>query len=527
VAGVPIAIVWWLRFEVILSSVLVGLIVGMALSLGASVLGRLVWEKRPDSEDVLFSELMIWGYLHRWRTQRQLGSALSMVEAMSEAQSAPADSLSATEQAKLLGRLVTSMETRDPYLHGHSRRVARHSWMIAKQMGLPRAEMTQIRAAAALHDVGKIKTPKAILHKPASLTDSEYETIKMHPGDGAQMVEVLCDPQLTSMVRHHHERLDGSGYPDGLRGQPIPLGARIIAVADTFDAITSARPYRSASPHEKAIAILKQEAGTKLDPAVVRAFCSHYAGRGPVALWSLLAVLPERAISWLSTGATGLASAVKVAAVAALVGGAAVSSATLGVPVAARHTGERSAKLTTAIQVRGGRGSLHTALVDPGSAAPPSHPTPSRERNVALHPRVRVSSAAQHTTDIQATGLGPTSGGHAEGAESSTDNAVPQPESETSASGKSAEARGQTEVRVTKGKGEAAHAKAEQTTGKGKDEAAHAKTEETTSKGKSEAAHAKTEETTSKGKSEEPPLATGKSEEAHAKKGATPAGEGA
>jgi HD-GYP domain-containing protein (c-di-GMP phosphodiesterase class II) len=153
------------------------------------------------------------------RTQRQLASAVSVVATIGEAHSALTGSLTSKEQAKLLGRLVTSTETRDPYLH--SRRVARHSWMIAKQMGLPRAEMTQIRAAAALHDVGKV-TPKAILHKPASLTDGEYGIIKMHPGDGAQMVEVLRDPQLTSMVRHHHERLDGTGYPHGLRGEPIP-----------------------------------------------------------------------------------------------------------------------------------------------------------------------------------------------------------------------------------------------------------------------------------------------------------------
>jgi hypothetical protein len=520
------AIVWWLRFEGILPSVLVGLLAGMALSLGASVLGRLVWEKRPDSEDVLFSELMIWGYLHRWRTQRQLASALSMVGAMSEEQRAPGGRLSSKEQAKLLGRLVTSMETRDPYLHGHSRRVARHSWMIAKQMGLPRAEVTRIRAAAALHDVGKIKTPKAILHKPASLTDSEYEVIKMHPGDGAQMVEALCDPQLTSMVRHHHERLDGTGYPDGLRGQPIPLGARIIAVADTFDAITSARPYRSASPHNKAIAILRQEAGTKLDPAVVRAFCSHYAGRGPVALWSLLAVLPERAISWLSTGATGLASAAKVAAVAALVGGAAVSSATLGVPVAAaRHATERPGELTSAVHARPQR----PAGMNP--AASPIQRIVSRKRNANLKPYARISSAAQRQTDPQATTSLGVASGHSEGAASSTDNAIAQHASETSASGQSQEAHGQTEARATKGKSEETYAKKETTT-KGKSEQAHPKTKEATTKGTSEEAHTHTEEAATKGKSEEAHVNTeeaatkGKSEEAHVKKGATAAGEG-
>ena len=161
---------------------------------------------------------MIWGYLHRWWTQRRLASALDMVGPMGGEQGRALDGLSRKEQAKLLEQLVAGMETRDPYLHGHSRRVARHSWMIAKRMGLPRAEVARIRTAAAIHDVGKINTPKAILHKPGALSDKEYEVIKLHPGEGALMATILRDPALTSIVRHHHERLDGTGYPDGLAG---------------------------------------------------------------------------------------------------------------------------------------------------------------------------------------------------------------------------------------------------------------------------------------------------------------------
>ncbi len=186
------------------------------------------------------------------------------------------------------------METRDPYLHGHSRRVARYAWMIAQQMKLPHGEVAKIRTAAALHDVGKSKTPKAILHKPGRLTDEEYGVIKLHPGEGAEMVAVLGDPELEAMVRHHHERLDGSGYPDGLAGEAIPLGARIISVADTFDAITSARPYRAASPHKRAIDILRDDAGSRLDPAAVKAFCDDYSGRRPLALWAIVCGLPDR-----------------------------------------------------------------------------------------------------------------------------------------------------------------------------------------------------------------------------------------
>ena len=211
VAGFPVATVFWLRASGTISSAPLGLILGMALSLGGSYLGCVGWEKWPRSEDLLFSELMIWGYLHRWRSQRRLASAQAMLGPMSEAQRRSAGGLSKKEQAKLLERLVAGMETRDPYLHGHSRRVARYSWMIAKRMGLPRAQVARIRTAAAIHDVGKIETPTTILHKAGSLTAGEYEVIKRHPDDGARTTAVLKDPELTSMVRHHHERLDGSG----------------------------------------------------------------------------------------------------------------------------------------------------------------------------------------------------------------------------------------------------------------------------------------------------------------------------
>ncbi len=308
----------------------------MGLSLCASQLGCVLWKKWPGSEDLLFSELMIWGYLHRLRAQRRLASALDMLGPTSEEQRRDVDGLSTKERAKLLGRLVAGIETRDPYLHGHSRRVARHAWMIARRMGLPRAEIARIRTAAAIHDVGKIEIPKAILHKAGPLSDAEYEVIQQHPGYGALMAAALGDPELTSMVEHHHERLDGTGYPDGLSGEEIPLGARIIAVADTFDAIVSERPYRRASPHKRALDTLKDEAGTRLDPAVVRAFRGHYAGRRPLAFWTFVAGLPERAVSWFGGSVASVASTAKVVAVAALVGGAALTSSTLGVPVAQR-----------------------------------------------------------------------------------------------------------------------------------------------------------------------------------------------
>jgi putative nucleotidyltransferase with HDIG domain len=337
VAGCPVAVVWWLRASAIVASAPLAIGLGMAISLAVSYLGRIAWEKTPGSEDVLFSELMIWGYLHRLRSQRRLANVPELLAPIGAAEHAKPRPGAQARNVKLLEQLVSGLETRDPYLHGHSRRVARHSWMIARQMGLPREEVLRIRTAAAIHDVGKINTPKSILHKPDRLTDSEYEIIKRHPGEGADMAEVLEDPQIVAIVRHHHERNDGSGYPSGLVGEAIPLGARIVAVADTFDAITSTRSYRAASAHKKAIDILKAEAGTHLDADVVKAFCAYYAGRGPVALWAFVGGLPEQSLTWLGNGAAGVASAAKVAALAAIVGGTAAAASHLAATTPAPH----------------------------------------------------------------------------------------------------------------------------------------------------------------------------------------------
>ena len=145
-------------------------------------------------------------------------------------------------------------------------------------MRLSPDDVAKVRTAAALHDVGKLHTPREILNKPGRLTDAEFALVQRHPGDGADMLRGIEEPEITAMVRHHHERLDGAGYPAGLTGQEIPVGARIIAVADTFDAITSSRPYRKAANHKRALDVLSREAGSQLDGAAVRPSSSTTAG---------------------------------------------------------------------------------------------------------------------------------------------------------------------------------------------------------------------------------------------------------
>ena len=156
------------------------------------------------------------------------------------------------------------------------------------------------------------------------------------------MVACLGDPKLTAIVRHHHERLDGTGYPAGLAAEQIPIGARIVAVADTFDAIVSTRPYRPAAPHKRAIDVLVGESGAHFDPAVVDAFLGRYSGKYAVALWSVLAVLPQAAFAW-QRARRGVRRPSSPGQQAATVGAmAALAAVALAAPGAPKHD-QRSA----------------------------------------------------------------------------------------------------------------------------------------------------------------------------------------
>ncbi|HVX28911.1 MAG TPA: HD-GYP domain-containing protein, partial [Nitrolancea sp.] len=168
--------------------------------------------------------------------------------------------------------LVEAVEAKDPYTRGHTQRVAELAVLIAQDLGLHGERLKTLNQAAMLHDIGKISVPDAILNKPGRLTAEEFEFVKEHPVRGHRIIQnVRSLRQEIAGVRHHHERLDGSGYPDGLKGDEIPLDARIIAVADVFDALTSARPYRGPWSSEHAFQILDQEAGLTLDADCVQA----------------------------------------------------------------------------------------------------------------------------------------------------------------------------------------------------------------------------------------------------------------
>jgi putative nucleotidyltransferase with HDIG domain len=173
---------------------------------------------------------------------------------------------------KTLESLAKSLEARDTYTRGHSQRVCEVSLMIGERLGFGAEALEELRVGTILHDIGKIGVPDAILNKPGRLTDEEFATMKSHPVVGYE----ICRPLMLSegvlmIIRNHHEKLDGSGYPDGLKGGELPLSLRIVCVADAFDAMSSSRPYRSVMDINHVLAELSKGAGVQFDPVVVEA----------------------------------------------------------------------------------------------------------------------------------------------------------------------------------------------------------------------------------------------------------------
>jgi putative nucleotidyltransferase with HDIG domain len=169
--------------------------------------------------------------------------------------------------------MASAIDAKSPWTRGHSERMTRHAMAIGKQLGLDTPTLNHLRLGCILHDIGKIGTYESILDKPGRLTDEEMAIMKQHPVRGEEILRPIRQfKPILPVIRHHHEHYDGKGYPDGLKGEDIPLLARIAALADTYDAMTADRPYREASSRGKAIAEIKRCAGTQFDPSIAAVF---------------------------------------------------------------------------------------------------------------------------------------------------------------------------------------------------------------------------------------------------------------
>ena len=180
--------------------------------------------------------------------------------------------------------LARALEAKDAYTRGHSIRVSRYAVATAEMLGFDAAALEAIRLGGELHDIGKIGMQEAVLHKPGRLTAEEFRQVIEHPAAGERMLSPLAreSPAVLRIVRSHHERIDGAGFPDGLSGERIPFEARIVAVADSFDAMTTRRPYRESRSPAAALDELQRVAGTQLDPSAVDAFARAFPDPGIV-----------------------------------------------------------------------------------------------------------------------------------------------------------------------------------------------------------------------------------------------------
>lgn len=172
----------------------------------------------------------------------------------------------------VIEHLIAGLESKDIYTSGHSARVGDMSYLLGKKLGLAGIELEKVHIAAHLHDIGKIKIPASIIKKPGPLSRKEWEEIKRHPDYGHDILtQSRYLKTYAQIVRHHHERWDGNGYPAGLKGEEIPLGSRIIAICDTVDAMTFNRPYRKAFSLEETLREIKLNQGKQFDPAILEA----------------------------------------------------------------------------------------------------------------------------------------------------------------------------------------------------------------------------------------------------------------
>jgi len=187
-----------------------------------------------------------------------------------------------SESITNLKSIVSEVEKKDRYTFNHSERVSEYSVKIAKKLMLPKEKLENLYISSLLHDIGKINTPGEILSKPGKLSDEEYDIIKLHPTDGANMVKDLYYEDIAQIIEQHHERLNGSGYPYGLKGEDIRLEARIIAVSDSFDAMTQNRVYHKAIDVQFAVEELQRLAGPYYDKTVVEAFVNILKEEGRI-----------------------------------------------------------------------------------------------------------------------------------------------------------------------------------------------------------------------------------------------------
>jgi len=269
--GTKFRTTWQEQFRWLFAHYLVLCVIGLALAIA-------YWTLRLPGIIVFSLPAFLARYTQKQYVERTEESVRELRRMNQELSLANREIASASQAIRQLNdelflTLAKIIDARDPYAAGHASKAANYAIAMAAELGLPAERVEHVRQAALLHDIGKLGVSEQLLHKPSRLSEEEYTIIKTHTAVGADFLETSQGLRhLVPFIRHHHERWDGGGYPDGLRGEQIPLEARILAVCDTVDAMASDRPYQQGVPPHEIVAELKRCAGTQFDPLVVQAF---------------------------------------------------------------------------------------------------------------------------------------------------------------------------------------------------------------------------------------------------------------
>lgn len=325
--------------DIVLSALL-----ATGLSAAAGSVCSALWTRRPESREIPFGDLLLWSWARRVQAERRFAKAVARSHRDSRRSNAPARGPG--DELAALRRLSVVFEARDASTHGHTGRVTRHAERIAERMGLPASDVAKIRAAASVHDVGKVRLPRSVLMREGELTPGQQALLEQHAADGAEKVAAAGAPEIAALVRHHHECVDGTGYPDRLAGDDIPLGARIIAVADAFDRLATPEPGRpQVTRRRNALDGLCERAGSQLDATAVGAFVDLYSGKRAIAGVAFAATAPQRLVRWVAAAPTGIgASAPPLAQGVCAAGALALAGScltTLPPPAAGVRAGDR------------------------------------------------------------------------------------------------------------------------------------------------------------------------------------------